>query len=266
MRLSRTEYKIAKMDCSAEENLIRMKLECLSQVRKLDFNIEERKLVIFHSEDVSEIEKSLMQLDLGSELVKTKIIELEENGDSEKSQSKLLWIVLIINFAFFIIEITAGFISRSMGLIADSLDMLADAFVYGLSLWVVRASIARKKKVATISGYFQIVLATSGLVEITRRFIGFEALPNFRTMIGISILSLVANSVCLNLLQKSKSKEAHMKASMIFTSNDVIINSGVILAGIFVLVTNSKYPDLVIGAIIFLVVVRGALRILELGK
>ena len=57
-----------------------------------------------------------------------------------------------------------------------------------------------------------------------------------------------------------------MRASMIFTSNDVIINSGVILAGILVLLTQSKYPDLVIGGIVFLIVVRGAIRLLKLGK
>jgi Co/Zn/Cd efflux system component len=57
-----------------------------------------------------------------------------------------------------------------------------------------------------------------------------------------------------------------MKASMIFTSNDVIINSGVIIAGILVMLTNSKYPDLIIGTLVFLVVVQGAIRILKLGK
>lgn len=57
-----------------------------------------------------------------------------------------------------------------------------------------------------------------------------------------------------------------MTASMIFTSNDIIINTGVIAAGILVLLTQSKYPDLIIGAIVFLIVVRGAFRILKLGK
>ena len=85
-------------------------------------------------------------------------------------------------------------------------------------------------------------------------------------MIVVSILARIANSICLYLLQRSKSDEAHMQASMIFTSNDVIINSGVILAGILVLVTESKYPDLVIGGVVFLIVVRGAIRMLNLGK
>ena len=124
----------------------------------------------------------------------------------------------------------------------------------------------RKKKVARLSGYFQLTLALLGIIEVARRFIQFEAMPDYRIIIGISVLALIANAICLLLLQKSQSKEAHMKASMIFTSNDVIINSGVILAGVLVLVTQSKYPDLIIGSIVFLIVVRGAIRILKLGK
>jgi Co/Zn/Cd efflux system component len=153
-----------------------------------------------------------------------------------------------------------------MGLVADSLDMLADALVYGLSLWAVGSTVTRKKKVAKLSGYFQLALALLGLSEVIRRFISFEEVPDFQTMIIVSVLALIANSVCLYLLQKSRSNEAHMKATMIFTSNDIIINTGVIAAGVLVLLTQSKYPDLIIGAIVFLIVVRGAFRILKLGK
>ncbi len=153
-----------------------------------------------------------------------------------------------------------------MGLVADSLDMLADAIVYGLSLWAVGAAVTRKKRVARLSGYFQMFLALMGLVEVVRRFIGAEPLPDYRMMVGISALALIANSFALWTLTRSKSQEAHMKASMIFTSNDVIINTGVILAGVLVLFTKSKYPDLVMGAIVFVIVMRGSLRILKLGK
>lgn len=254
------------MDCPSEESLIRMKLEVLSTIKSLTFDIENRKLTVFHSEENEEIEKYLKELNLGAELQETIIAQKDELKDDSSVQSKLLWTVLIINFAFFLIEITTGFISKSMGLVADSLDMLADALVYGLSLWAVGSTVTRKKKVARLSGYFQLALALLGLSEVIRRFISFEEVPDFQTMIIVSILALVANSVCLYLLQKSKSKEAHMKATMIFTSNDIIINTGVILAGILVLLTQSKYPDLIIGSIVFLIVVRGALRILKLGK
>ena len=154
-----------------------------------------------------------------------------------------------------------------MGLVADSLDMLADSFVYGISLLAVGGSVIKKKKIARLAGYFQVTLAFIGFIEVIRRFIGAEQVPDFRTMIIISILALIANGACLYLLQKSKSKEeAHMKASTIFTSNDVIINLGVITAGVLVLWLDSNKPDLIIGTIVFILVVQGAIRILKLGK
>ena len=262
----KSTFYISKMDCPSEESLIRMKLEGLSSIKTLVFEIENRKLIIFHSKDSAEIEKRLKELKLGSEREETIVVKQDEYIENPSVQSKLLWIVLIINFAFFIIEITTGIISKSIGLVADSLDMLADALVYGLSLWAVGSTVIRKKTVAKLSGYFQLALALLGLLEVIRRFFSFEEVPDFKTMIIVSLLALIANSVCLYLLLKSKSEEAHMKASMIFTSNDIIINTGIIVAGILVLLTQSKYPDLIIGAIVFLIVVRGAFRILKLGK
>lgn len=263
----KSEFHISKMDCPSEENMIRMKLDGLVVIKKLEFDIENRNLTIFHSENDDEILSRLEALNFGaklsnSETIEESVLALEDSN----VQSKLLWSVLIINFVFFLIEMTTGVISKSMGLVADSLDMLADSFVYGLSLWAVGSSVLRKKKVARWSGYFQLSLALLGIIEVVRRFIGSEEMPDYRIMIGVSIFALIANAACLVLLQRSKSNEAHMKASMIFTSNDVIINGGVILAGVLVLLTQSKYPDLIIGSIVFLIVVRGAVRILNLGK
>ena len=86
-------------------------------------------------------------------------------------------------------------------------------------------------------------------------------------MIIVSVFALIANGICLYILQKSNNKEeAHLKASMIFTSNDVIINFGVIIAGLLVNWLNSSTPDLIIGTIVFVLVIQGAFRILKLGK
>jgi len=145
--------------------------------------------------------------------------------------------------------------------------MLADSFVYGISLFAVGGTLTRKKQIAKLAGYFQITLAIIGFLEVLRRFFGDEKLPNFWTMIIISVFALIANGICLYILQKSKSKEeAHMKASMIFTSNDVIINLGLIVAGLLVNWLNSSKPDLIIGTIVFVLVIQGAFRILKLSK
>mgnify|MGYP001985967803 FL=1 len=254
------------MDCPSEENLIRMKLDGISSIANLDFDIPNRKLTVYHSGEIEQIEKSVLELNLGGKKIlteQTDQTEFKENAN----QKKLLWTVLGINFAFFLIEITTGIISKSMGLIADSLDMLADSFVYGISLFAVGGTLMRKKRIAKLAGYFQIVLALIGFVEVLRRFFGDEKLPDFSTMIIVSIFALIANGICLYILQKSKSKEdAHIKASMIFTSNDVIINLGVIVAGLLVNWLSSSKPDLIIGAIVFMLVIQGAFRILKLSK
>ena len=183
-----------------------------------------------------------------------------------KVQSKLLWQVLIINFVFFVLEMTFGLVSNSMGLVADSLDMLSDSFVYGLSLIAVGTTVVKKKKIAKLSGYIQMGLAIIGISEVFRRYFFRDDIPDYQLMIIVSAFALIANWLCLYLLQKSKSAEAHMKASMIFTSNDIIINTGVIIAGILVSVLDNSLPDLIIGLVVFVIVMRGAFRILRLSK
>ncbi len=262
--MDRSLFQVPKMDCAAEESLVRMKLDGVDAVRSLEFDLSARRVAVYHEGQLGEVETALGQLGLGSRLVETG--ETDEAVPETTQQRRLLWTVLLINASFFVLELTTGFISGSMGLVADSLDMLADALVYGLSLLAVGATVARKKGVARLSGYFQMTLAVLGFVEVLRRFFGVEALPDFRVMITVSALALVANSVCLYLLQRSRDKEAHMQASMIFTSNDVIINLGVIAAGVLVLWLGSGVPDLIIGAVVFVVVTLGAVRILRLAR
>lgn len=261
----KTVYQVSKMDCPSEEALKRMKLEGIEGLNHLDFDIPNRKLAVFHSADVKPIEEALFSLQLGASYQSTQNAN-DFSGVGEVEQRRLLWTVLLINFGFFVIEMLAGWYSESMGLVADGLDMLADAFVYGLSLYAVGHAVSRKKKVARMAGYLQIALAIIGWLEIVRRFLGPEEKLNVTVMITVSILALIANAVCLYLLQKSKSKEAHMQASMIFTSNDIIINTGVIVAAGLVYWLKSPIPDLVIGSLVLGVVLRGAMRMLKLGK
>lgn len=264
--MKQSTYHIPKMDCSSEESMIRMKLDEVPKIAHLEFDLANRSLAVFHDTDVESLSEVLSSLKLGSTHVNT-IESKRKDFDNGGNQRKLLWSVLGINFGFFIIEMTTGLVSKSMGLVADSLDMLADSLVYGLSLAAVGGSVLRKKKIARWAGYFQAILALIGLAEVIRRFIIATDIPNFSTMIGVSIVALVANGLCLYLLQKSKGKdEAHMKASMIFTSNDIIINTGVILAGALVYWTQSLLPDLIVGAVVFIIVARGAVRIINLGK
>ncbi len=263
----KSQFIISKMDCPSEEGMIRMKLEAVEGIQNLDFDIPNRKLTVVHDGNLESIDQSLTDLKLGSKLEISEEYHSEVLVENDQQQRKLLWAVLIINFAFFVLEAFTGFISKSMGLLADGLDMLADSFVYAISLMAVGAALITKKRVARIAGYFQMILAIVGFAEVLRRFFFVQEVPDYRLMMVISLLALLGNTASMILLQRAKSKEeAHMKASMIFTSNDVIINIGVIIAGGLVFWLKSKYPDLIVGSIVFVLVVQGAVRILKLGK
>lgn len=183
---------------------------------------------------------------------------IEARNEQER---KTLLIVLAINALMFVVELVVGLLAQSTGLIADSLDMLADALVYSISLYAVGRTLTHKRAAASISGILQIVLAVVVLADVVRRaFYGSE--PVSFLMMGIGFLALIANSICLSLILRHRDGGVHMRASVIFSTNDVVANIGVILAGLSVLILDSRYPDLVIGLVISAIVLRGGIKII----
>lgn len=180
---------------------------------------------------------------------------------TDKEQKGVLIRLLIINAFMFVFEISLGWYAQSTGLIADSFDMLADAIVYAIGLYVIGKSLRSKAKAALLSGWFQGVLGLMILVDIVRRvFIGSEPMSVF--MISVGLFALIANIYCLVLIDKHKEGEVHMRASWIFSKNDVIANSGVIIGGLMVWLLDSRWPDLVIGTLIALLIFNGARHII----
>lgn len=136
------------MDCPSEEQMIRMKLEGIEAILQLNFDIPNRKLEVIHSGDVSVFEKDIHALNFDSTLVSSEEYTAQIESNNDEVERKMLWWVLAINFSFFVIEMLYGWISKSMGLVADSLDMLADSVVYGMSLMAVGSTVLKKKKIA----------------------------------------------------------------------------------------------------------------------
>ena len=243
-KMTVTLFKVKEMDCPSEENIIRMKLaELGDDIASLDFDLRKRTLAVTHSESAAaRLADAMESVDMGAQKIETRDADAAVGAADDTSQRRVLHRVLLVNAVFFALEMAIGLLSRSMGLVADSLDMLADATVYGMSLMVV------------------------GMVEVVRRFVSPSLPPEFAAMIWMSALSLVANAYCLWLLNRQKSGDAHMRASVIFSANDVVVNLGVILSGVAVWIFNSRVPDLVVGAVVFVIVLRGAVRIFKLSR
>ena len=173
----------------------------------------------------------------------------------------MLRALLGINLAMFVVELGAGLYAESAGLLADALDMLADAMVYAIGLAAVGGALAVKARAASLSGWLQILLGAMVAVEVLRRLV-YGSEPMSVAMVGVGGLALLANVTCLVLISSHRKGEVHMRASWIFSRNDVIANLGVIVAGVLVAMTASRLPDLVIGAALSLLVIRGGITIL----
>jgi len=177
-------------------------------------------------------------------------------------EQRSLVTLLAINGVMFVAEAAVGWAAESTALLADSLDMLADAAVYGTALYAVRRSGSAKRTAARLSGVLQIVLGLGVLAEVTRRAV-FGSEPTSLLMIGTGCVALIANLMCLWLISKHRDSGMHMRASWIFSKNDVIANTGVIFAGLLVMTLGSRIPDLAVGSVVAVVVVRGGIVILR---
>ncbi len=178
-----------------------------------------------------------------------------------RQQRKVLVTLLAINASMFVIELVTGVLAESTGLIADSLDMLADAVVYGIGLYAVGRAASAKISAAFMSGYFQMALALIVALDVARRALfGSEPEPSYMVLVGL--VALAANVVCLSLIARHRDGGVHMRASWIFSKNDVIANVGVIVSGGLVYITGLRWPDLAVGIAITYIIFRGALTII----
>ena len=180
----------------------------------------------------------------------------------DQAQQKALYWLLAINGVMVLAEFGIGLLGGSTALIADSLDNFADAAVYSAGLYAVGRAVHHKARAASIGGVVQILLALFALGEVVRRTVmGSDPEPAY--MIAMGLAALVANITCLLIIARHREGGVHMRASWIFSANDVIANVGVIVGGALVYYFDTRYPDLIIGLVVGFIVLRGGVRILK---
>ena len=179
----------------------------------------------------------------------------------QADQRRVLVIVLAVNLTMFFAEFGAGLVAGSSALMADATDMLADAFVFGLSLYAIARSDRWKAGVAAFKGAFILVLGLGILVNVVVK-IQSGVPPSSTLMLVFGGLALVANVVCLGLLWRFRRQDVNMASTWECSRNDVISNIGVLAAAGLVAATSSPWPDILIGLAMAVVVLRSAVRVL----
>jgi Co/Zn/Cd efflux system component len=193
----------------------------------------------------------------------------EFRADVPAHQRRVLRIVLWINVALFLVELVAGLVAHSTALLADSMDMLGDAIVYGFSLYVLARGPIWQAHAAFLKGAIMAVFGLGILVEVILKLLR-GAVPAADLMGGIGLLALAGNALCLALLWRRSADDINMRSAWVCSRNDVVANVGVLVAAAAVALTGSGWPDIAIGLIVAslfgssaLTVMRDARRALE---
>ena len=165
------------------------------------------------------------------------------------SHRRVLWAVLAINAAMFVVEGWAGLLAHSTALLADALDMFGDALVYGFSLWVLARSPRWQAGAAIGKGGFMLAFGAGVLGQAIYKVL-HPAMPGVETMGVIGAAALAANLTCFFLLYRHRADNLNMQSTWICSRNDLLANAGVLVAAGVCYATSSQWPDIVVGGVI----------------
>ena len=182
----------------------------------------------------------------------------------QAEQRRVLQIVLAINAVMFVAEFTAGAIAGSASLMADSVDMLGDAMVYGLSIFALSRSDRWKGGAALAKGIFILAFGVGIAIDIVAK-IQSGIPPSSTLMLVFGGMALAANLSCVRLLWRSRQQDVNMASTFECSRNDVISNVGVLAAAGAVALTASPWPDIIIGGLIAVLFLRSALHVIRIS-
>jgi len=182
----------------------------------------------------------------------------------EAKQRRVLIIVLVINALTFLGMLAAALQSRSTSLLSGGLDNLGDATTYALSMAVVGASGKAKARVALFKGVLIFLAAVAVALQIGWR-IAHPTVPLFETIGVVGLLNLAANLLCLRLLTPFRRGDVNMASAWECSRNDAYEGIAVLVAALGVWIFGAGWPDLFIGAMLLLLFLRSAGRVLRNG-
>jgi Co/Zn/Cd efflux system component len=159
-----------------------------------------------------------------------------------------LWLVIAINASMFLVEMGAGALAGSQALQADALDFLGDATTYGISLAVIGASIQIRAHAAILKALSLSAMAL-WVLGSTAYHVLILGIPRAEIMGAIGILALAANAASVLVLMHYKDGDANVRSVWLCSRNDAIGNVAVMIAALAVWGTATKWPDLLVAAI-----------------
>lgn len=162
---------------------------------------------------------------------------------------RALWLVILLNVGYGLIEMVGGFLSDSQALKADSLDFFGDGLITLLGLIAIGWGLAWRARSALIQGIFLGILGLSVLTNTVMR-LADGYVPEAGMMGAFAIVALVVNVASTIVLLPHRAGDSNVKAVWMFSRNDAIGNLAVVIAAVVVGWLNTAWPDIIVAFVI----------------
>lgn len=187
-----------------------------------------------------------------------------EDQVRDRRYQRVLWALLAMNGAMFLIEIVSGVVAGSASLQADALDFLGDAANYGISLFVAGMALRCRAGAALAKG---VTMALFGWWVLSTAFwhAAYGTVPEAATVGTVGIVALLANTVAFALLWAYRSGDSNMRSVWLCSRNDVIGNFAVLLAALGVFNSGKGWPDILVALVMACLALQGAWLVMRLA-
>lgn len=247
---SQVRYRVIGMDCADDAREIEeaargsgavenVRVSVASQIMTLDLNPAGAQQTVIHA--VNSIGYRLEPIHDDQ--------DVPSAVHTTPAYRRALWVVIILNVGYGIIEMVGGFLSDSQALKADALDFVGDGLITFLGVLAIGWGLAWRARSALIQGIFLGVLGISVLVNTVLR-LAEGYVPEAGMMGVFGLIALAINLASTAVLLPHRAGDSNVRAVWMFSRNDAIGNLAVVIAAVVVGWLDASWPDIIVAFVI----------------
>jgi Co/Zn/Cd efflux system component len=238
------QYRVVGMDCAEDARAIEAALKKLDGVEAVHVSTASQILTLTAAPTIR-----LGGLDAAIAPLGFHLESATEAAVVSPAYRRALWIVVVLNVGYGVIEMLGGFWSESQAVKADALDFLGDGVITLLGVLAIGWSLVWRARAALIQGIFLGLLGI-GVLGTTAYRVLVQHEPDAEWMGVLGFVALLVNIAATVVLLPHRTGDSNVRAVWLFSRNDAIGNAAVVVAALLVGWLNTPWPDLVVAVAI----------------
>ena len=198
-----------------------------------------------------------------------------DHGHHSGGDGKRLIAAFAVIVVFMILETVGGILSGSLALLADATHMFTDALALALaaSAQYIANRPADKHRHFGYSRFQVVAAFVNGIglcllllwifIEAIRRFMRPDVTVEWKLMLTVAVLGLIANGIAFLILHNSKTNNVNVRGAMLHVVSDLLGSLAAIIAALIIAATGYAKADAILSVIVALLIGRSAIRLVR---